>query len=102
LVGRAVAPHAGARIETRLERQHSDRFLSPPTRGRGLKLAEHRLAPRHAEVAPHAGARIETPAAKPAGRSGWVAPHAGARIETSRRTARSSQSRCRPPRGGAD
>ena len=58
----AVAPHAGAWIET------SVRLLlvrawsrSPPTRGRGLKPSTgRRCGVPTREVAPHAGAWIET------------------------------------------
>ena len=56
----AVAPHAGAWIET--SRASSSTLIrrSPPTRGRGLKLARTRRSYRPALVAPHAGAWIET------------------------------------------
>ena len=60
LVQPTVAPHAGARIETRSSSSRLTKSL----------------------VAPHAGARIET--YNPVSRrvAGRVAPHAGARIET--------------------
>jgi len=57
----AVAPHAGARIETSLAEQNI-RFAatSPLMQGRGSKpsCAHRHIAGR--PVAPHAGARIET------------------------------------------
>ena len=59
----AVAPHAGARIET------------------PLSIA-YRVPVR---VAPHAGARIETDMGVSRYSRRVVAPHAGARIETCRR-----------------
>ena len=59
-VARLVAPHAGARIETRDVREKN----------------------RNPRVAPHAGARIETQRVAPTGKSWRGAPHAGARIET--------------------
>ena len=60
----AVAPHAGARIET-------------------LRATRMRLA---SSVAPHAGARIETTSRSGKPSFWYVAPHAGARIETCRRS----------------
>ena len=58
--GHKVAPHAGARIETR---------ICVIWRG-------------NADVAPHAGARIETQREMGKRLGLYVAPHAGARIET--------------------
>ena len=58
----AVAPHAGAWIETS-DGRPSDHATpsSPPTRGRGLKHVCDRRCTRTADrVAPHAGAWIET------------------------------------------
>ena len=55
-----VAPHAGARIETGIERRQVAGKL----------------------VAPHAGARIETDRCQSSLARPKVAPHAGARIET--------------------
>ena len=60
--GHRVAPYAGAWIETRpLLPFRNHRFKSPPTRGRGLKLAEDLTAMLDPIVAPYAGAWIETP-----------------------------------------
>ena len=55
-----VAPHAGALVETQLQ-----------------KLYE-----RDARVAPHAGALVETPLLLAQSIQGAVAPHAGALVET--------------------
>ncbi len=74
-----VAPLAGARIETEDVSGIHEVLLSPPSRGRGLKL--HQVVDRAdiLQVAPLAGARIET------GGVGLLRSCAG-----------------RPPRGGAD
>ena len=56
----AIAPHAGARIETCL----------------ALMAAKGEI------IAPHAGARIETSLSTETAAPGNIAPHAGARIET--------------------
>ncbi len=83
----AVAPHAGAWIETGLQQTECQVLSSPPMRGRGLKprrtdilrmtggsppmrgrgLKLHTIesVPRESLVAPHAGAWIETPSARP-------------------------------------
>ena len=57
-------------------------YLSPPTRGRGLKPKYMAKVERNGGVAPHAGAWIETGARGGVRLSGRVAPHAGAWIET--------------------
>src|SRR2546421_658311 len=79
---RAVAPFTGAWIETVAPRPNQTPYRSPPSRGRGLKLARSRCRPRPGRVAPFTGAWIETrprPAPGPAER---VAPFTGAWIET--------------------
>ena len=55
-----VAPHAGAWIETMPIAKSQAEIGSPPTRGRGLKLAVQRCTSVSWHVAPHAGAWIET------------------------------------------
>ena len=75
-----VAPYAGAWIETLAARASSFWTLSPPTRGRGLKLFIS-LRPRSSRP---------------------VAPYAGAWIETRPIRSRSSSVICRPLRGGVD
>ncbi len=60
---RRVAPHAGAWIETSRSSIVDVRGVrSPPTRGRGLKRDHRYVSNRNLEVAPHAGAWIETSA----------------------------------------
>ena len=56
--------------------------VSPPARGRGLKLRSGRCVEGDGLVAPRAGARIETTLTKNKRKSYIVAPRAGARIET--------------------
>jgi hypothetical protein len=75
----AVAPHAGAWIET----------------------CGRSGAVRAGGVAPHAGAWIETPGPLPLLSALSVAPHAGAWIETCR-VEGTRQPSGRPPRGGVD
>ena len=100
-----VAPHAGAWIETPLQRAWSRHERgSRPTRARGLKRPDDGHVVHNPAVAPHAGAWIETGRgrcrrasamsrptrarglkhANPKRRrsSAGVAPHAGAWIET--------------------
>ncbi len=55
---------------------------SPPMRGRGLKLVQNTSRLAGEKVAPHAGAWIETVPRAHKGRGNPVAPHAGAWIET--------------------
>ena len=55
--------------------------MSPPMRGRGLKLSPVSTL-RSTDVAPHAGAWIETWQGTPMSGNPSVAPHAGAWIET--------------------
>ena len=121
----AVAPHAGAWIETRYRPAASGLSLpshptrvrglklwtglslssgkrSHPTRVRGLKPMIAALAGLAPLVAPHAGAWIETagccrPAPAPA-----VAPHASAWIETTIQPLARSLPQCRTPRGCVD
>ena len=57
-------------------------LVSPPTRGRGLKLSHSVHHRERRWVAPHAGAWIETSPASLASDLVVVAPHAGAWIET--------------------
>ena len=78
--------------------------LSPPTRGRGLKLLGRACDPAMAEVAPYAGAWIETIIPKLcAFPPSQVAPYAGAWIETvMRRPGLLTAIRGRPLRGGVD
>src|SRR5689334_4783881 len=76
----AVAPHAGAWIET---------ASAGPSR-------------RPRRVAPHAGAWIETVMDQPPRRPSGVAPHAGAWIETARTGMVLPTGARRPPRGGVD
>ena len=75
-----VAPRAGAWIETK----HRSLYLMPSS------------------VAPRAGAWIETGATGIVRAIEVVAPRAGAWIETESVSSSSSQSICRPPRGGVD
>ena len=82
---KAVAPRAGAWIETRMiEARTKDRRTSRPARARGLKLLEHGRNLRIENVAPRAGAWIETLPLIIYRRLPNVAPRAGAWIETSR------------------
>jgi len=62
----AVAPHAGAWIETFIRINLKAHVLSRLTRARGLKPCAALLKKLSVEVAPHAGAWIET---KPRGNS---------------------------------
>ena len=79
----AVAPHAGAWIETIVIRFGWFGVMSLPTRERGLKLSVMKTPRKNATVAPHAGAWIETSTRWLQPRSlTAVAPHAGAWIET--------------------
>ena len=55
-----VAPHAGARIETVLHRRSVAQPTSLPMRERELKLCVDLDPQQSLSVAPHAGARIET------------------------------------------
>jgi len=65
-----------------LARNVDNTFVSPPTRGRGLKLIKCLLTCNLNIVAPHAGAWIETSRLARAELFANVAPHAGAWIET--------------------
>ena len=56
----AVAPHAGAWIETEQSATHGGMASSHPTRVRGLKLGMMTGSDLYSGVAPHAGAWIET------------------------------------------
>ncbi len=56
----AVAPHAGAWIETLPPVIAKNAESSPPMRGRGLKPITDDQAIKPTKVAPHAGAWIET------------------------------------------
>ncbi len=97
---RMVAPRAGAWIETSEDYSDSGYVLSPPARGRGLKLKKLYYEEGPKIVAPRAGAWIETGPGRTFQEPGGVAPRAGAWIET-----RSGRYRCpdRPvaPRAGA-
>jgi len=57
-------------------------YLSPPTRGRGLKLELVTTSSLDRLVAPHAGAWVETRAKICCYMPPSVAPHAGAWVET--------------------
>src|SRR5690606_18285216 len=79
----SVAPHAGARIETRWSMSSATACMtSLLTRERGSKQLGRGDRSGRDEVAPHAGARIETYRAWGKAVFSTVAPHAGARIET--------------------
>ena len=79
----AVAPHAGAWIETLpTTRSRREACTSHPTRVRGLKHDPQRQAGKLRLVAPHAGAWIETSVVTRMRPCRVVAPHAGAWIET--------------------
>ncbi len=75
--------------------------MSPPTRGRGLKLVMYLVIPERLNVAPHAGAWIETSVPRPASVSAHVAPHAGAWIETFARNANNNTAPPVAPHAGA-
>ena len=78
-----VAPHAGARIETRSAALTSDSRRVAPHAGARIETYMVSLLVRwERPVAPHAGARIETSREVDALTRPPVAPHAGARIET--------------------
>ena len=99
----AVAPHAGAWIET----NHSAGCTSPasrsrPTRARGLKHGYTKKVKQLSQVAPHAGAWIETRYPLVTFRTAAVAPHAGAWIETTVGVERCCVLKCRAPRGRVD
>ena len=55
-----VAPHAGAWIETAKVSRHRPTHWAPLTQGRGLKRVHNRQQRQTPQVAPHAGAWIET------------------------------------------
>ena len=78
----AVAPRAGAWIETYQEEYRSVSARSPPVRGRGLKRVTDTPFALFVEVAPRAGAWIETVAGSAGVSIPYVAPRAGAWIET--------------------
>ena len=78
----AVAPRAGAWIETLPLRYFYKPILSHPVRVRGLKLPIDKLKLVTAYVAPRAGAWIETTPPYTPDISEHVAPRAGAWIET--------------------
>ena len=103
LVEWAVAPCAGARIETAGFLTQFASALGRPLRGGADRNSrESRSSTRPPDVAPCAGARIETPAQGCHRKSPTVAPCAGARIETHITTSQSEERRGRPLRGGAD
>ncbi len=76
----AVAPHAGAWIET----------------------LKRKIRPVSVDVAPHAGAWIETLRSVDQRPKYPVAPHAGAWIETCTHGSMDKLVQRRPPRGGVD
>ena len=100
----AVAPHAGARIETPAHSGNPDYTEVAPHAGARIETTETYMPKMVTEVALHAGAQIETAwqvahenllkslpmrerelKQRAAKRAVWpyiVAPHAGARIET--------------------
>jgi len=78
----AVAPRAGAWIETNVIQLGRAALASRPARARGLKLVVSSVL-RAFCVAPRAGAWIETLFSFLYHRTACVAPRAGAWIETS-------------------
>ena len=78
----AVAPHAGARIETYSGNTLRDSLVVAPHAGARIETRPRQLHGFDFVVAPHAGARIETACFSAASARAIVAPHAGARIET--------------------
>ena len=81
-MGRKVAPHAGAWIETTWNGLRNSQRKSHPMRVRGLKPVTGPNTSLAYTVAPHAGAWIETKQLYSKIERGEVAPHAGAWIET--------------------
>ena len=78
----AVAPLAGAWIETVEAANQRQQAASRPSRARGLKHRQSRIAVYHTDVAPLAGAWIETCRGRLHFAGVIVAPLAGAWIET--------------------
>ena len=78
----AVAPRAGAWIETWNGANEAQELTSLPVRERGLKLQPSKLLTSPLIVAPRAGAWIETPGPNGLLHPRQVAPRAGAWIET--------------------
>ena len=121
----AVAPHAGAWIETVISAQNTARRGVAPHAGAWIETRFGELDFADTIVAPHAGAWIETPLrmrrmkrrarSRPTRARGLklrladtaaeyydVAPHAGAWIETSRRCGVGCTVLRRAPRGRVD
>ena len=93
----AVAPRAGAWIETASAPAARDLdSVSPPARGRGLKLYDLPADDTTDVVAPRAGAWIETHRQRALPSPSCVAPRAGAWIETCL-TVHSMSSQCASP-----
>ena len=78
----AVAPHAGAWIETVIARRTSELSPVAPHAGAWIETPRQPLSGNSWRVAPHAGAWIETDASLAESSHEFVAPHAGAWIET--------------------
>ena len=100
--GQAVAPLAGAWIETTAWSECRAGLSSPPSRGRGLKLPFRLATLVKNPVAPLAGAWIETGRWTGLRAGPRVAPLAGAWIETEIEQACIATVARRPPRGGVD
>ena len=98
----SVAPRAGAWIETNSLGKIFFFAMSPPARGRGLKLSAYSKLEVSASVAPRAGAWIETLHHFANTFLAYVAPRAGAWIETTKPIPTTEKIARRPPRGGVD
>ena len=81
-LGRHVAPHAGAWIETMPPSSHTGTLWVAPHAGAWIETSTWPLDWYTTGVAPHAGAWIETRQAVAILAGLYVAPHAGAWIET--------------------
>ena len=76
-----VVPHAGTWIEIMIHPQYADRFMSFPTRERGLKFETSMFSFEPFIVVPHAGTWIEMRRKWRKHRRTRVVPHAGTWIE---------------------
>ena len=99
----AVAPHAGAWIEIVAAVCTTWLILSPPTRGRGLKLQLCIQISILTRSPPTRGRGLKLWEMSKEELEEWVAPHAGAWIEISfYRVISDMEQPRRPPRGGVD
>ena len=99
----AVAPHAGAWIETASHKPLPFRGRVAPHAGAWIETnLDASFEPVTFNVAPHAGAWIETGSQTGDSPTGIVAPHAGAWIETATARAAVAAASRRPPCGGVD